>query len=659
MPYPSTEDPSAGPASLGPAPLTIGTAGHIDHGKTLLIEQLTGMRADRPYERERGMTIDIGYAEMRSPDGLRIGFVDLPGHERFIRNMVAGATGIDVALLVVAADDGVMPQTREHVEILDLLSVRRGIVVLNKIDLVDEETAELAEEELREELEGSVLEGAPIVHCSAATGAGIDALRDAIYEAIREVAETEDPGSFFCAVQRSFAAAGFGCIVTGVPAAGHVRVGDEVELLPARSKARVRAIEIYHDDADQARAGHRTALNLSGVRHDDAARGMVVAAPGAYGPTRHVAVRVRVLTSARRAIKHAAPVRFLSGTLEGMAKIYLLEGSALSPGEEALVEVRTEEPVTVRDGAPFIVRTDNAKETLGGGRIVASLDKPIGRKNKVRHEALRAWAEVLDDPKGRLRFLLAERGALAPAELARQSQLARGAVDALLAEMRAEGELVPLPGGSFTTKAAVDGATAALREAVRAMHSEQPLIESLPIAAVRDRAGLVEAMLTAALAQTGDEFVVEARTVRHKDHSVTLDPATERAATALLDYFARARFAPVARDQIPEQADLTGPEAESGFTYLGSRGELREVAPGIVYARSILDEGIRILAAVSKARGHFEPTEAKSAFGGISRKWLIPLLEYYDRIGATRRDGNARRLTNKGQAMAEGGIDVT
>jgi len=653
MPYPSTDATSS-----PPAPLTIGTAGHIDHGKTLLIEQLTGMRADRPYERERGMTIDIGYAEMRAPDNRRIGFVDLPGHERFIRNMVAGATGIDVALLVVAADDGVMPQTREHIEILDLLRVKRGIVVLNKIDLVDEETAELAEEELREELEGTGLEGAPVLHCSAATGVGIDALREVIFEATREIAEQEDPGSFYCAVQRSFAAAGFGCIVTGVPTAGRVKVGDDVELLPARSKARVRAIEIYHESAEQARAGHRTALNLSGVHHEDAARGMVVATPGAYTPCRHIAVDLRVLTSARRAVKHAAPVRFLSGTLEVMAKVYLLEGSALGPGSEALVEIRTDESVTVRDGAPFIVRTDNAKETLGGGRVVASLEQPIGRKHKDRHERLRRWASALDEPIDRLRFLLEDRGALASAELAQKSQLSRAAVDALLGEMRASGELVQLPGGSFTLRSAVDAATVALRDALLAMHKEQSLVESLPVASVRDRAGLDEALLAAALEKLGDEAVVEARTMRHRDHSVTLDSATAHAAKSVLDFLERARFAPAARDRIAAETGLDDKEAAGGFTYLTARGEVREVAPGIMYARSILDEGIRILAAVSKQRGHFEPTEAKSAFGGISRKWLIPLLEYYDRIGATRRDGNARRLTNKGQAMAEGGIDV-
>ncbi|MHC4953566.1 MAG: selenocysteine-specific translation elongation factor [Planctomycetota bacterium] len=642
-----------------PPPLTIGTAGHIDHGKTLLIEQLTGMRADRPFERERGMTIDIGYAEMRAPDGRRIGFVDLPGHERFIRNMVAGATGIDIALMVVAADDGVMPQTREHMEILDLLDVRQGIVVLNKIDLVDEETRELAEEELREELAGSVLENAPIIHCSAATGEGIDALRERLFAAVAELAATNDPGAFFCGVQRSFAAAGFGCIVTGVPSAGTVAVGDEVELLPAGEKARVRAIEIYHEAAQQARAGHRTALNLSGVHHEQAGRGMVVAAPGSYRPARHIAVDLRMLHSVRRPLRHASPVRFLSGTLEGMATVYLLEGASLEADAKALVEIRTKEPITVRDGAAFIIRTDNAKETLGGGRVVASLDKPIGRRAKPRHAQLGRWATVLDDPRGRIRFLLEEEGAAGTAVLAQKSQLAKAAVADLLGAMQAEGEIVPLPGGAFTTSTAVTNAATGIRDALRAMHKEQPLIEALPIADVRNRAGLDEAMLAAALAELGDEAVAQGRTLRHRDHSVTLDRATEQASRSVLDYLERARFAPAPRDRVAEEAGLSEREANEGLTYLSARGEVREVAPGIAYARSILDEGLRILSGLAQDRGHFEPVQAKNALGGISRKWLIPLLEYYDKIGATRRDGNLRKMTNKGRAMAEGGIDVT
>ena len=643
--------------SSATTPVTIGTAGHIDHGKTLLVERLTGMRADRPYERERGMTIDIGYAEMTGPDGERIGFVDLPGHERFIRNMVAGASGIDLALLVVAADDGVMPQTREHVEILGLLGVRRGLVVLNKCDLVEPDLRDLALEELQEFLAKTCLAGAPVLTCSAATGEGVDAIRAALFDQVGEAIRATHPGAFFLAVQRSFAATGFGCIVTGVPAAGRIAQGDELELLPSGRKVRVRAVEIYHRAAEVAVAGHRTALNLAGVHREETGRGMVVAAPGAYAPSRHLAAELNLLASARHALKHAGSLRLLTGTLEEMATLYLLEGDSLGPGDSALVELRTRHPVCVRDGAPFIVRTDNAKETLGGGRIVAGLEKPIGRRNPLLRERLEQWAEALDDPRRRIRAILAEDGGTTAAHLARRAQLTREATGALLEAMCLEGELATMAGGRYATEQAVEEAVSAVRSALRRMHREEPLLEALPIATVRDAAGTDEAMMAIARERLGDEVVAEARTLRLSGHEVTLDAEVSEAADRILACLEHARFAPPARVRLAEAAGLDQGDAERALTFLRDRRVLREVAPGVLYSKAMLDQGLQLLQRVAARRGSFEPVEAKAALGGISRKWLIPLLEYYDRLGATRRDGNARLLTRRGETMAEKGID--
>ncbi|MEE8104678.1 MAG: selenocysteine-specific translation elongation factor, partial [Planctomycetota bacterium] len=486
------------PESAQTTPVTIGTAGHIDHGKTLLVEKLTGMRADRPYERERGMTIDIGYAEMTAPDGQRIGFVDLPGHERFIRNMVAGASGIDLALLVVAADDGVMPQTREHMEILDLLGVNRGVVVLNKVDLVDEEMRELALEELSEFLEDTGLKDAPILACSAETGEGVDAVRKALNGLISRNQRENDPGAFFLAVQRTFAATGFGCIATGVPAAGGVGPGDELELLPSGKKARVRAIQVYHEPAERASAGHRTALNLSGVSKDEVERGMVVAAPGAYRPTRHIAVRLNVLSSAKRPVKHAAGARFLSGTLEEMAKIYLPSGDALMPGESAIVEIRTGETVAVKDGAPFIVRSDNAKETIGGGIVVSSMEDPIGRKDPERVAKLEAWESALSSARDRVLGALESGGASAPRALAVRCQLDPHAVNEILATLEREERATQLVDGTFVLHARLTEAIAEVPHQLERMHKKNPLLATLAVADVRDALGYSEAVLMSA-----------------------------------------------------------------------------------------------------------------------------------------------------------------
>jgi selenocysteine-specific elongation factor len=640
-------------------PVTIGTAGHIDHGKTLLVERLTGMRADRPYERERGMTIDIGYAEMRAPDGRRIGFVDLPGHERFVRNMVAGATGVDLALLVVAADDGVMPQTREHVDILDLLGVRRVLVVLNKVDAVDAEMRELAREELREFLDTTWLEGAEILPCSAATGEGVDELRRRILALATGKGPEEDPRAFFLAVQRTFAAAGFGCIVTGVPSAGSVRTGDELELLPPARPARVRAIEIYHEPAEGARAGHRTALNLAGVHHDEVKRGMVVATPGVFHATRHVAAELRLLAGARKPLRHAAHVRFLTGTLEEMATVHLLDRTTLAPGETALVEIRTTGPVAVLDGAAFILRSDNAALTIGGGRIVAPVGEPIRRKDKALQERLRRWGEAAADPARRLRLALEAEGASGAAALALRCGLEREAGTRILEGMRAKGELAQLPGGAYVEAEAVDRATAAFRKALEALHRENPLVAALPLADVRDRAQVPEALLEPAIARLGKEVLVEGRSVRLATHRVDLDPELSRAAESLLRCLARGRFAPPEVTKLAAAAGLDAATLRRALTFLKDRKEVRDVAPDLVYTKAVLDEGLRLLRAVATKRGSFEPVDAKAVLGGISRKWLIPLLEYYDKLGATRRDGNARLLTRKGEAMAERGIDAS
>jgi len=639
-------------------PITIGTAGHIDHGKTLLVERLTGMRADRPYERERGMTIDIGYAEMRTEDGRRVGFVDLPGHERFVRNMVAGATGIDMALLVVAADDGVMPQTREHVDILDLLGVHRVLVVLNKIDAVDAEMRELAREELREFLDGTCLKGADILLCSAATGEGVEELRARLLALIAEIRPAEDPWAFFLGVQRTFAAAGFGCIVTGVPAAGHVRTGDELELLPAGRRVRVRAIEIYHEAAEAARAGHRTALNLAGVHKDEVSRGMVVAAPGVYRPGRFTIAELRLLDSVRRPLRHASNVRFLTGTLEEMAVVHLLQGDTLRPGESALVEIRTAAPVTVLDGAAFILRSDNAADTIGGGRIVAPVESPVRRKDAARREALQRWAEALPDPARRLRLALEQEGASGAADLAARCRLDRAAAAQLLERMRAEGSLEELPGGAFVEAAAVERAATAMREALGALHRENPLLAALPLADVRDRAGVAEALLEPALSRIAGEVEVDGRTVRLRAHKVDLDQELVAAADRLLACLAEGRFAPPEATKLAGATGLDATTLKKALTFLRDRREVHHVAPDLVYSRKVLDEGLRLLRAVAKKRGSFEPVDAKSVLGGISRKWLIPLLEYYDKLGATRRDGNARHLTRKGEQMAEKGIDA-
>ncbi|MGH2627998.1 MAG: selenocysteine-specific translation elongation factor, partial [Anaerolineales bacterium] len=351
--------------------VVIGTAGHIDHGKTTLVEKLTGINPDRlPEEKERGMTIDLGFARLQLPGGQRVGIIDVPGHERFVKNMVAGATGIDLVLLVVAADDGVMPQTREHLEIMSLLDLRHGVIAVTKIDLVDPDLRELVVEDVRETVKGTFLEGAPVLPVSAATGEGIDRLRQALYDAVGRIRPRDAAGVFRMPIQRIFSSKGFGTVLTGIPVSGQVAVGDSLEVVPLGKTGRVRGIHAYQEATDLARAGHSSAVNVTDIEYREVHRGMVLAHPGYFRGTRMVEARFRYLARAARPIETLTAIRFHTGTAEILGRIHLLEGKRLSPGETGFVQFRLDEPVVVAPGDRYVARLHSPMETIGGGEVL-------------------------------------------------------------------------------------------------------------------------------------------------------------------------------------------------------------------------------------------------------------------------------------------------
>src|SRR5215470_12056414 len=350
--------------------IIVGTAGHIDHGKSTLIQALTGTHPDRlEEEKRRGITIDLGFAFLEE-DGVRYGFVDVPGHERFVRNMLAGASGIDLVLLVVAADELIRPQTREHFDICRLLGVQRGVIALTKCDLVDADTRELARLETEEFLKGSFLAGAPIVEVSAKTGQGLAELQAALRDAAREVQAKDTAKYFRLPIDRSFAVKGFGSVVTGTLFSGHVGIGEEVELLPAGKLLRVRGLQTGGKSVERAEAGQRTAVNLAGIEHTAIQRGMVLSARGRLRPTRRVDVRLELLRGAPP-LKHRQRVHFHVGTLETIGEIYLLGSRELAPGENALTQIRLRDEAVLVRGDRFIVRLFSPVVTIGG---VAVLD---------------------------------------------------------------------------------------------------------------------------------------------------------------------------------------------------------------------------------------------------------------------------------------------
>ena len=363
--------------------LTLGTAGHIDHGKTSLVRALVGGEADTDRlkeERARGLTIEIGYAEWRLGDGTEVGIVDVPGHERFVRNMVAGATGMDCVLLVVAADDGAMPQTREHLQIMSLLGMRTGAVALTKIDLVDPEMRELVEEDVRGVLRGTFLDGAPLFPVSSTTGEGIPELRAGLERLLRDLPPRDAGGPFRMPVQRVFTVKGHGTVATGIPVSGTVRREDRLELLPAGKPCRVRGIQVYHHDANEAGAGHRTALNLADIDYHAVGRGDVLVEAGIFRAATLFDVRFRCTAAERGGVPHRLPVKMLVGTAEEEGRLLLLEGDEVRPGEEAYAQVRLDAPVVAAPGDRFILRIPSPSATVGGGVV-------LGKMGSVRSRA--------------------------------------------------------------------------------------------------------------------------------------------------------------------------------------------------------------------------------------------------------------------------------
>ncbi|HEX8292141.1 MAG TPA: selenocysteine-specific translation elongation factor, partial [Pyrinomonadaceae bacterium] len=507
----------------------VGTAGHIDHGKTTLVRALTGVDADRlPEEKRRGITIDLGFAELDLGD-VRVGFVDVPGHERFVKNMLAGAHGIDLVALVIAADEGVMPQTREHFDISKLLGVRSGLVVLTKSDAVDEELLELVRLEASELVAGSFLEGAPVVAASGRTGQGLEELKGALRASALAVPERSADAVARLPVDRSFTMRGFGAVATGTLVAGEIREGEELELLPTGARARVRGLQVHGSPVREARAGQRTAVNLGGVETAGVERGMVLAPVGRLRPTQIIDARLTVLADAPRPLRTRQRVRVHHGTAEALARVAVLEESGeVAPGAAGLVQLRLESPVVALPGDRFIVRTYSPQQTFAGGVVLdAHAPKHRGRERAAARGGLAALETA--DRAARLAFFV---GSAAERGLRREDAAARtGWRDDVLAAALAEA----VGGGSVVEAEGVYVAAEVLRrlqgaavEETEAHHRREPLSRGLARETLRERVFTHAApeVFRAALkaAEGGGTLVAERELVRAAGHSLDLSP---------------------------------------------------------------------------------------------------------------------------------------
>ena len=606
----------------------VGTAGHIDHGKSTLISALTGIDPDRlAEEKRRGMTIDLGFAHMTLPSGREIGIVDVPGHARFIRNMLAGVHGVDAVILVVAADEGVRPQTREHLEIIDLLEVSRGVVALTKSDLVDAEWLEMVTAEVATALEGTSLEGAPIVPVSAIDRRGLEDLEAAIDTALSATTPKSDAGRPRLPIDRAFTMTGFGTVVTGTLVDGTLAVGQELEIAPDGRQVRVRGLQQHNRKVDIAQPGSRVAVNLSGVEKTEVERGDVLALPGSLASTRRVDAQLRVLADAPRALRHGAELTLHTGTLEVGARAIVLEGDAIEPGSRGWVQLYLERPVAVAAGDRFVLRVPSPSLTIAGGRFA-----DVAPRKHPRHDAAvraslerRAAGNVLQEELRKY-----PRG-VTVAALMKATVSADSDVDSLVA--RRSGDWL----WSQEHWAAL---SENVRREISAYHERHPLRAGMPREELRSRAGIQPAAFAPALGALVEDGVVVERggEVALPSHEVRLE-AADGPATQLLHALAATPFAPPSLAEAMQKAGAT-PEVVRA---LEKRGDIVRLSDDVAFARAAYDDAVALVKEMVAASGSVTVAQLRDRMGA-SRRPVLALLEYLDAQRVTRRVGDARLL---------------
>jgi len=628
-------------------PIVLGTAGHIDHGKTALVRALTGVDTDRlAVEKQRGITTELGFAHL-DLDGRRVAVVDVPGHERFIRSMVAGATGLDLVLLVIAADEGVMPQTREHLDVCQLLGVRRGIVVVNKRDLVDDEWLALVDGELAAFVAGTFLASAPRIPVSARTGAGLDELRAEITSAIAALPPRPASGVFRLPIDRVFTLKGFGTVVTGTIASGEVAAGDEVNVLPRAMGARVRGLQVHGRAVDRARAGQRCAVNLVGVGTDDLARGDVLAHPGAAAPTHLLDVRLRHVTSARSPLPLRSKVLVHHGTVQVSATLVLVGERSLAPGAEAFAQLRIdrETPLAAAPGDRFIVRgfqpLAGHGTTLGGGEIVrvhAAKARAADHAAMVARFAAARFADRLA-----LEIQAAHAAAPTVADLVRRTAATPAEVGAALADLRASGQILRAGDGETATYVHAEVA-ATLEQAILARLElpREELRRKLP-AALPARAfdALVEGLVARGILEAQGDALRRATGGAPRPA-----PAASPLETELAARFAGWALEPPRPKELAAALGKPEPAVAGALTALTASGVVTKVKPDLYVATAVLVELEARLRAYLATHAEITP-QAWKELTRTSRKYSIPLAEYFDAQKVTLRIGDLRRLRQK------------
>ena len=617
----------------------IGTAGHVDHGKSTLVKALTDIDPDRlPEEKEREMTVDLGFAWMTLPSGREISIVDVPGHERFIKNMLAGVGAIDLAMLIVAADESVMPQTREHLAILDLLRIRRGLVVITKTDLVDDELVELVKAEVEDTLADTAFDGCDMIPVSAYTGAGMDDLKAAIDAILNDTETRRDLGRPRLPVDRCFTVSGFGTVVTGTLIDGSVAVGQQIELAPSGRQARIRGLQSHKSRLDSAAPGVRLALNLSGISRDDVLRGEVLTNPGWLRPTRRFDANLRMVKGAPHALKHNEGVTFHLFTSETTGRVRLLDADRLQPGSEGWVQVLLDEPLPMVKGDFFVLRS--SEDTLGGGQIADP--NPARRHRRFAAEVLERLTMLDAGASEDVIFTITDQ--MGPCDLptlSQRSNLSEAEVLERLGPLADAGEIVQLGEMGAQNDAVVysrrgwDIVRNQAQVALQAYHNQYSLRRGAPPQELRSRLKVSQPVYLRAAVRLADEGVLvdDAGLMRTPDHAVAL---TESQQTNVAEYLSTLSADPWA----PPTDRPIDPEL---LAYLQERGDVVKVNETVIFTSAAYEDMEARIVAHLQQNGSVTVADARTIFG-TSRKYVLPLLEYLDRQRITRRVGDERVL---------------
>jgi selenocysteine-specific elongation factor len=633
--------------------IILGTAGHIDHGKTSLIKAITGTDTDRlKEEKERGITIELGFAALDLPSGQHLGIVDVPGHEKFVKNMVAGATGIDIVVMVIAADEGVMPQTREHMEICTLLGVQYGLVAITKIDMVDEEWLELALEDIRDFARGTFLEDAPMAPVSSLTAEGIPEFIETLDKLAAEIPERPPSDLFRLPIDRVFTMKGFGTVITGTLISGRVKVGDTIMIYPSGITSKVRGIQVHNQSADEATAGMRTAINFQGLEKEAISRGEVLSKPKTLEASYMVDISLHYLASNKKPLKNRTRIRFHTGTSEILGNAILLDREELSPGEEAIIQLRLDSPVALVKEDRFVIRSYSPIYTIGGGEVL----NPIPLKHKrLKSETVEGLKKLgAQEPEALISYHTEASGyrGVSLSHLKMMTNLADKPLENTLQGLLSKKTLIQIDKENriYIHHSGFEKLKRDTQGQLTAFHKANPLKPGMSKEELKTKfpTYLTSKLFNLTLAQMikEKEIVQEENTVRLAAHAVSLGGKQADVRDKILDTYQKSDLQPPYFKELAKSLDIDAKRAKDVLMHLVAEGSIVKVKEELYFHAGAVNTLRKKLVEFLEAQGQITTPQFKE-MTGVSRKYVIPLAEYFDASQVTLRVGDVRKLRKR------------